>query len=113
MIYGASDDPKYGILCPNCNKIAAWQFSQQGPIDLFIVCAHCGLHLYCAKKQWVPTRSYIDESIIKTKADRIIDELDPELEDSFFKKEILNIGNSDRDDSVVIEPLDLLGEQLL
>lgn len=106
MIYGGSDDPKYGTLCPNCNEIAAWQLCPEGPKNLFVICAHCGLHLYCAKKQWVPTRSYIDESIIKTKADRIIDELDPESVDLFFKNEMSNIKNSARDDSVVIEPLD-------
>ena len=51
------------IKCPKCKGQTSCQFRNSGDSQLYLLCPHCGLVLYCAEKEWTTTASYIDESL--------------------------------------------------
>lgn len=78
-------------ICPHCgNEKAVCQFRNNLLEDFFLICNKCGLHLHCEERKWVPTRSFIDTSVIDMNLD------DVDIDDMIDEKE----GN----ENIVTEP---------
>lgn len=49
--------------CPKCGSKKTLSMDRYTE-SFLLMCSECGLHLSCNYKEWVVSRSYIDESII-------------------------------------------------
>jgi predicted RNA-binding Zn-ribbon protein involved in translation (DUF1610 family) len=50
--------------CPKCGFDASVQFRNDLISDLYLVCSKCGLHIYCERRRWVVTKTFVDTSVI-------------------------------------------------
>ena len=74
--------------CPHCGKQAKAMFRSSCLESYYLACSFCGLNLYCSDRKWIPTKSFIDESIIGKE----INDLDYDLLYDLYKsKENENI----------------------